>query len=178
MKRSARRAIQIGVLASLQQVATRLSYRVIAPFVQTPLFIVNYLRRRPQLDLLVSRTRANVWCLEDTMTNYSHILFNKSPEQLRRMGARGGKAYGRNKRARRILMPTPAQPTVPRAAPRHLFDALPARLQRFQPVNQPRLQQCSRASSRGGRRRRVGLYSAPPPHHASVEVPTLLRELL
>ena len=126
MKRSARRAIQIGVLASwrlgvlasLQQLATRLSYRVIAPFVQRPLFIVNYLRRRPQLDLLVSRTRANVWCPEDTMTNYSHILFNKSPEQLRRMGARGGKAYGRNKRARRILMPTPAQPTVPRAAPR------------------------------------------------------------
>jgi hypothetical protein len=35
------------------------------------------------------------------MTNYPYILFNQSPEQLRRIGARGGRAYGRNQRARR-----------------------------------------------------------------------------
>ena len=35
------------------------------------------------------------------MTNYSYILFNQSPEDLRRIGARGGRAYGRNRRGRR-----------------------------------------------------------------------------
>ena len=35
------------------------------------------------------------------MTNYPYILFNKSPEQLRLLGARGGRAYGRNQRNRR-----------------------------------------------------------------------------
>ena len=34
------------------------------------------------------------------MTTYPYILFNQSPEQLRRIGARGGRAYGRNRRAR------------------------------------------------------------------------------
>jgi len=41
------------------------------------------------------------------MTNYPYILFNKSPEQLRRLGARGGRAYGRNQRDRRAQMPPP-----------------------------------------------------------------------
>src|SRR5450631_3837819 len=43
---------------------------------------------------------------------YPYALFNKSPLQLRRIGALGGKAYGRNQRARRALMPTlpPATP--------------------------------------------------------------------
>ena len=44
------------------------------------------------------------------MTNYPYILFNKSPLQLRALGARGGRAYGRNQRARRArlaLMPVP-----------------------------------------------------------------------
>ena len=34
------------------------------------------------------------------MTNFPYILFNQSPEQLRRIGARGGKAQARNRRAR------------------------------------------------------------------------------
>jgi hypothetical protein len=34
------------------------------------------------------------------MTNYPYILFNQSPDQLRRIGARGGKARARNWRAR------------------------------------------------------------------------------
>jgi len=50
---------------------------------------------------------------------YPYTLFNKSPLQLRRIGALGGKAYARNQRARRALMPTPAaSASVPlRAAP-------------------------------------------------------------
>jgi hypothetical protein len=38
---------------------------------------------------------------------YPYTLFNKSPLQLRRIGALGGKAHGRNQRARRALMPAP-----------------------------------------------------------------------
>jgi hypothetical protein len=51
------------------------------------------------------------------MTNYPHILFNKSPEALRRLGARGGRAYGRNQRERRARMPPPPATVPPRAAP-------------------------------------------------------------
>jgi hypothetical protein len=39
------------------------------------------------------------------MDDYSYILFNKTPQQLRLIGAGGGKAYGRNQRARRALLP-------------------------------------------------------------------------
>jgi hypothetical protein len=46
------------------------------------------------------------------MADYSHILFNKSPLQLRRIGARGGKAFGRNQRLRRALLPAPPPATV------------------------------------------------------------------
>ena len=56
---------------------------------------------------------------KDTMTNYP-ILFNKSPLQLRLIGARGGRAYGRNQRARRArlaLMPLPPPAVAPCAAP-------------------------------------------------------------
>ena len=50
------------------------------------------------------------------MTNYPYILFNKSPLQLRLLGARGGRAFGRNQRLRRALLPTPPD-AVPRRAP-------------------------------------------------------------
>lgn len=40
------------------------------------------------------------------MTLHPYLLFNQSPAQLRRIGARGGRAYGRNRRAR--LKATPA----------------------------------------------------------------------
>ena len=49
---------------------------------------------------------------------YPHALFNKSPLQLRRIGALGGKAHGRNQRARRALMPTPPAATPLRSAAR------------------------------------------------------------
>jgi hypothetical protein len=59
-----------------------------------------------------------MWCPEDKlMDDYSHILFNKTPQQLRLIGARGGKAFGRNQRAHRALLPPPAA-TVPPPAPR------------------------------------------------------------
>ena len=43
------------------------------------------------------------------MTNYPYILFTKSPEQLRRIGARGGKAQARNRRLR-LIAQAPVQP--------------------------------------------------------------------
>lgn len=46
---------------------------------------------------------------------YHYALFNKSPMQLREIGALGGKAYGRNQRARRALMPTQPETAPPRA---------------------------------------------------------------
>ena len=49
---------------------------------------------------------------------YPYALFNKSPLQLRRIGALGGKANGRNQRARRALMPTPPAATPLRGAAR------------------------------------------------------------
>jgi hypothetical protein len=53
-----------------------------------------------------------MWCPEKkNMADNSHYLFNKSLPQLRLLGARGGRAYGRNQRARRAL--TPAAPATP-----------------------------------------------------------------
>ena len=49
---------------------------------------------------------------------YPHALFNKSPQQLRRIGALGGKAHGRNQRARRTLMSTSPAALPLRSAPR------------------------------------------------------------
>jgi hypothetical protein len=55
--------------------------------------------------------------LTDTRPSYPYTLFNKSPLQLRRIGALGGKAHGRNQRARRALMPTVPAATPLRSAP-------------------------------------------------------------
>jgi hypothetical protein len=48
---------------------------------------------------------------------YPYTLFNKSPLELRRIGALGGKAHGRNQRARRALMPMPPAATPLHSAP-------------------------------------------------------------
>src|ERR1039458_977306 len=61
-----------------------------------------------------------MWCRKTPMTNYPYVLFNKSPLQLRLIGARGGRAYGRNQRARRArlaLMPLPPPTVTMGAAP-------------------------------------------------------------
>ncbi len=47
------------------------------------------------------------------MANYPYILFNKSPEQLRRQGAHGGRTFGRNHKARLARMTSPPQPVAP-----------------------------------------------------------------
>ena len=54
------------------------------------------------------------------MTIYPYVLFNKSPLQLRDLGARGGRAYRRNQRRRRALLallPAPPQTVPPCATP-------------------------------------------------------------
>ncbi len=58
-----------------------------------------------------------MWCPEDAMADYSHILFNKSPVQLRLLGAGGGRTYGRNQRLRHSLMATPPEAVPLKAAP-------------------------------------------------------------
>ena len=67
---------------------------------------------------------------ERGVTPYPYILFNKSPEQLRRLGACGGKANARNQRARRALVLTPL-PATPRpvpgeTAPKLLLSSMPS----------------------------------------------------
>jgi hypothetical protein len=59
-----------------------------------------------------------VWNRSAFRQIYPHALFNKSPLQLRRIGALGGKAHGRNQRARRALMATPTPATPLGSAPR------------------------------------------------------------
>lgn len=51
------------------------------------------------------------------MTSHPNVLFNKTLEELRLLGARGGRISGRNHRARRALMPPPP-PTSPCAEAR------------------------------------------------------------
>jgi hypothetical protein len=51
------------------------------------------------------------------MTNYPYILFNQTPEDLRRIGARGGRAYGRNRRGRRAQGQRPPLEAVERPVP-------------------------------------------------------------
>jgi hypothetical protein len=54
----------------------------------------------------------------DTMTENSHILFGKSLDQLRLLGAWGGRTYGRNQRARRAQVQALPQVARRRTPPR------------------------------------------------------------
>ena len=54
----------------------------------------------------------------ESRSRTTHVyIFDTSPEQLRRLGARGGRAYGRNQRARRALLATRPEAAPPRASP-------------------------------------------------------------
>jgi len=44
------------------------------------------------------------------MTHYPYILFDKSPEQLRDLGARGGRTSARNRRLRLLTQPPAPAP--------------------------------------------------------------------
>jgi hypothetical protein len=50
------------------------------------------------------------------MTQFPYILFNQTPETLRRIGSRGGKAQARNRRALRRTVPAPPSPAGARLA--------------------------------------------------------------
>jgi hypothetical protein len=56
----------------------------------------------------------NVVSARPHMTDHFYT-FHKSPEELRRLGARGGRACGRNQRARRALVATPPKAVPPPA---------------------------------------------------------------
>jgi hypothetical protein len=49
---------------------------------------------------------------ENAMNHSPYLLFHQTPEQLRRIGARGGKAQARNRRERQHPQPPTAPPTV------------------------------------------------------------------
>ena len=88
------------------------------------------------------------------MTDYSYILFNKTPLELRLLGARGGKAFGRNERLRRALLPPPTPATVllP-AVPRHTAaEAVAALDARFPWLRGAEKRDATRRRSRSGHR--------------------------
>lgn len=78
-----------------------------------------YLRRMRTWDLLCAlHLRHECGAGKTLMTAYSYILFNKSLEQARHLGARGGRTYARNQRARRARLPIPPPVAPPRRVPR------------------------------------------------------------
>src|SRR2546428_5488728 len=81
------------------------------------LLFVSIRAKAPLSSCLCARSERMTVVSGDTMANYSYILFNKTPAQLRQLGSRGGKAYARNQRARRALAPpkpeSVALPAVP-----------------------------------------------------------------
>jgi hypothetical protein len=69
-------------------------------------------------DSISAQRTTGVWSGSTAIRHvYPYTLFNKSPLQLRRIGALGGKAHGRNQRARRALLSTPPAATPLRSAP-------------------------------------------------------------
>ena len=59
------------------------------------------------------------------MTDYPYILFNQTPQQLRRVGARGGRASARNRRERLAKADGSSRENV-ETAPVHLETAAEA----------------------------------------------------
>lgn len=54
--------------------------------------------------------------MEQPVTDHSHILFNKTPQQCRQLGARGGRAQARNRLWRYLNQPQPT-PLAPLSEP-------------------------------------------------------------
>jgi hypothetical protein len=53
-----------------------------------------------------------------------HIFFNKTLPQCRLLGARGGRAYGRNLRLRKLqAIPTPLTSPIPPHVPQSVYQA-------------------------------------------------------
>jgi Resolvase, N terminal domain len=76
----------------------------------------NCRRREMIFGLLVFPTRANECGVRrDTMSDHFYS-FEMSPEQRRRSGVRGGRAYARKQRARRALLHTATGTAAPRLA--------------------------------------------------------------
>jgi hypothetical protein len=75
------------------------------------------------------------------MTNYPYILFNQSPEDLRRIGARGGRAYGRNRRGLRAQGRRPLEaverPVPPLETAAEAIAALDAQFSWLQGAGEP-----------------------------------------
>jgi hypothetical protein len=88
---------------------------------------------------------------------YPYALFNKSPLQLRRIGALGGKAHGRNQRARRALLPA-LQPAIPlrAAAQQSTAEAIAVLDARFPWLQRAEQRRCPNTPSRS---------SQPHSHH-------------
>jgi hypothetical protein len=70
----------------------------------------------PVLTCLCLLPELVMWCPQQNPMTDRVYTFIKSPEQLRRLGARGGRAYSRNQRARRARLALP-HPAVPARAP-------------------------------------------------------------
>ena len=105
------------------------------------------------------------------MADPFYIYFNKSLLQCRSLGARGGRAFGRNQRARRAriaLLPTPPAAVPPCAAPRETTATAIALLDaRF-----PWLR-CAERRRSGGTSLRAGASRAPiPGEHSEPYCPT------
>jgi hypothetical protein len=71
----------------------------------------------PLLTCLCSSTERMNVVAGESMNSHSHILFNKTPEQLRRLGARGGRVHARNQRAQRALLAELPQPVTAPVVP-------------------------------------------------------------
>jgi hypothetical protein len=53
----------------------------------------------------------------DTPNHHPYLLFRQTPQQLRRVGARGGKAAARNRRTRLDAAALPTPPVTPPVEP-------------------------------------------------------------
>ena len=71
------------------------------------------------------------------MTEYPILLFNQTPESLRRIGARGGRTRARNWRARQraaVVAPAPSPTRLPRETTAQAIAVLEAKFPWLRPA--------------------------------------------